>query len=137
MLKIYQVHNYVSIDGADWREVVSGFLADCQCIALESCEIKYALLNRTFDDVRECLKNHRLDGIWNDTTFWTRKPIICVRYADAYNDVEYKHFKSLSYMQTYEEWRDVSLEWIIKHLSAEQAIQYLKERGITTCPMNF
>jgi hypothetical protein len=55
----------------------------------------------------------------------------------TYNDVEYKHFKSISYMQTYEERKDVSLEWIIKHLPADQAIQYLKERGITTCPMNF
>ena len=137
MLKIYQIHNYVSIDGSDYRRVVGSFLADCQCVALEDCEIKYALLNRTFDDTYECLKSHKLDGLWNDTTFWTRKPIIRVRYADAYDDVVYRYFKSISYIQTYEEWKDVSLEWIINHLPADQAIQYLKERGITACPMNF
>jgi hypothetical protein len=43
----------------------------------------------------------------------------------------------MSYKIEYEEWKEVTLEWIIKNLPADQTIQYLKERGITTCPMNF
>ena len=91
----------------------------------------------SFDETREYFNNHKLDGVWNDTIFWGKKPTICVRYCDAWDDVVYKHFNTISYKQEYVEWTDVSLEWIIKNLHADTAVQYLKERGITACPMNF
>lgn len=138
MLKIYKVRNYVSVDGADWRQVIRGWLSDIECKASnEDLDMKYMARRLSFDEAREYLNGHKLDGVWNDTTFWRKKPTICVRYCDAWDDVIYKHFNTLSYKQEYEEWTDVSLQWIIKNLPADQTIQYLKERGITTCPMNF
>ena len=137
MLKIYKVHNYVSVDGAEWRRVIKGWLSDVQCIAVEDYSLDYPMHRLSFNEAREYLYNNKLDGIWNDKTFWTKNPTICIRYADAWDDVIYKHFDTISYKQEYVEWTDVPLEWIINHLPAEQTIQYLKERGITACPMNF
>lgn len=38
--------------------------------------------------------------------------------------------------QKHEEMEYVTLEWIMRHLKAEQAIQYFKERGMNVCPIN-
>lgn len=138
MLKIYKVYNYISVDGADWRQVIRGWLADIECKASHiDLGMEYMMHRLSFDEAREYLKNHKFDGIWNDTSFWKKQPTICVRYCDGWDDVVYKHFDTISYKTEYVEWKDVSLEWILKNLPADQTIQYLKERGITTCPMNF
>jgi hypothetical protein len=132
MLKVYKVHNYVSIDGADWRQVNGGHTTS-------SAELGSGLLfdNLTFDEVREYLLYCRLDGVWNSSTVFINRPAIVVRYQDAWDSVIYKHFKKMSYKREFKEWPDVSLKWIMENLPADQTIQYLKERGITTCPMNF
>lgn len=130
MLKIYRITDYVSIDGADWREVDYGYKA-----ADEEPANKLVLDNVSFDEAREYLSNHRLYGVWNGSTLFTNKPLIYVRYQDAWDDVSYRHFKTLSYKTEYKEWPDVSLDWIIKHLSADQCIQYLKDRGMAACPI--
>lgn len=31
--------------------------------------------------------------------------------------------------------KNVTLEWIMEHLSADKAIQFLKERGMAVCPI--
>lgn len=133
MLKVYEVYNYVSIDGADWRRVGRiGYSATD-----EEIESQLVLDNLSFDEVREYLSKHALIGLYNGSTFWRNKPQVAVYYSDAFDTVWYKRFKTLSYKYEFKELKDVSLEWIMKHLSADQAIQYLKERGITACPMNF
>lgn len=138
MLKIYKVYNYISVDGADWRQVIRGWLADIECKTSHiDLGMEYMMHRLSFDEARAYLNNHKFDGIWNDTTFLKKKPTICVRYCDVWDDVVYKHFDTISYKTEYVEWKDVSLEWILKNLPADTAIQYLKERGITTCPMNF
>lgn len=138
MLKIYKVRNYVSIDGADWRKVVWSWFIPTECkTSDEPLETEYILCDASFDKAREYLQNNDLDGMFNSNTYWRETPIICVRYDDAQDIVNYKHFNTISYKTEYEEWKDVTLEWIIKTLPADQTIQYLKERGITTCPMNF
>lgn len=138
MLKVYKVHNYVSIDGAHWREVVQIRLADdCWIASYGVPAYKYILFDKSFNEVREYLNNNNLDGIRNDYTFWRHNPIINVRYFDTWDDVKYRHFDHMFYKREFEEWTNVSFEWLAKYLPADQFIQYLKERGITTCPMNF
>ena len=138
MLKVYKVHNYVSIDGDDWREVVWSWFIPTKCkTSSELLETEYRLHNASFNEAREYLQSNELDGIGNSSTYWRKKPIVWVRYDDARDIVNYRHFNTISYKTEYKEWTDVSLEWIIKSLPADQTIQYLKERGITTCPMNF
>lgn len=134
MLKVYHVYDYVSIDGAKWRTVggYGGYK-----VTDEEVEAKLVLDNVSFEEVREFLSHNLLDGVWNESTFFRHKPTIAVHYQDAWDWVVYRHFDTMSYKREYKENKDVSFQWLTEHLSAEQLIQYLKERGITTCPMNF
>jgi crotonobetainyl-CoA:carnitine CoA-transferase CaiB-like acyl-CoA transferase len=133
MLKVYNVHDRISIDGAKWREIgLTGYIITDK----ELSEI-VILDHATFAETREYLDNNWIDGMRNQETFWRRKPIIEIRYQDAWDWVDYRRFNTLSYKRKYKEWKDVSMEWLMKHASADQFIQYLKERGITACPMNF
>lgn len=128
MLKVYEVTDLVSVDGSEWR-TVGGYGHK----AAEEVENKLILDNASFDEAREYLSKHYLCGVWNGTTFFRKKPTIQVEYNDAWDSVTYKHFNTISYKREFKEWENVSLEWIMKHLSADQTIQYLKDRGITTC----
>lgn len=138
MLKIYKVYNYVSIDGADWREVVNGWLSPTEHkVSDQLLETQHILCDASFDEVYDYLYNNKLDGVWDEFEGWFRKlkPIIQVRYRSAFDDVNYRHFNTMSYKIKYKEWKDVTLQWIMENLPADQAIQYLKERGIATCPI--
>ena len=42
---------------------------------------------------------------------------------------------TILYKYVYEEWKDVPLTYIMKHFPADKFIQYLKERGMATCPI--
>ena len=133
MLKVYTVVSYVSVDGAKWRSV--GHVG--HCCTDEERDVKFILDNASFAEAREYINNHFLDGIFNSETYWREKPVIVVHYRDAWDGVVYKKFNTISYKNVYTEDKNVTLSWMMEHLSAETVIQYLKERGITTCPMNF
>ena len=131
MLKVYNATDYVSIDGAPWREVgCTGYT-----ISDEELQTKLVLDEVSFDEAREFLSKNHIWGVWNDETLFRHKPIIAVNYYSNYEPVRYKHFNTISYETKYKEWKDVSLDWIIKHLSTEQCIQYLKDRGMAACPI--
>ena len=133
MLKIYDVIDYVSVDGSDWRVVGR----DGYCCTDEERDVKFILNNASFEEAYEHLSNNQQDGIWCGKTYWREKPLIFICYQDAWDSVRYNHFHQMSYKRIYKENNGVHLSWIIKNLPADQTIQYLKERGITTCPMNF
>ena len=139
MLKVYKVHNYVSIDGADWREVLwNGWLTPIERKVFdEPPETQHILCNASFYKACDYVHNNRLDGVHESSLCWRRMiwPAIEIRYRDARDDVTYRNFISMSYKIEYEEWKEVTLEWIMKNLPADVTIQYLKERGITTCPI--
>lgn len=46
-----------------------------------------------------------------------------------------KDFSSISIIEVNEEKKNVTIEWIMEHLSADKAIQFLKERGMAVCPI--
>lgn len=133
MLKIYDVCDYISIDGAKWREVGGGGYR----ITDEEVEDRLVLDQASFEQAREYLSKNALWGVKNDSTLFRNKPIIRVSYVDAWDYVDYRHFDTMLYKRKYTERKDVSFKWLMEHLTADQFIQYLKERGITTCPMNF
>jgi hypothetical protein len=130
MLKVYSITDYVSIDGSDWREVgYGGHHATDK-------ELPDTIVNHwSFDELLEYLGEKYLSGVKRDETLFGHKPIIYVNYIDAWDWVEYRRFKTLSYKRTFKEWNDVTLEWIMKNLSADECIQYLKDRGMTACPI--
>lgn len=130
MLKIYTVSSYVSIDGSDWQQVGdNGYAA-----ADDNPTEKIFFENFTFEQCYEYLQGKGMDGIWRSKTFFRKRPMLYIGEW-FYEAKRYTSFNTISYKYVYEEWKSVSLEWIMKHLSAEQCIQYLKERGITTCPI--
>ena len=132
MLKVYNYYAYVSVDGAEWRRIDDG-----RTIREEEPDGLPILANATFDEVYEYISDHIVWNMFPDLTLFRKKPVIEIYYSGAHDVVKYKHFKTLSYKKVYEEWKDVPLKWLMEHASADQFIQYLKERGITTCPMNF
>jgi hypothetical protein len=130
MLKVYNIINYVSIDGAPWRVI------NYRDVASDTeLETQLVLDNLSFDEVRDYLSQNSLGGVWNDSTLFGKKPTIEVNYYSACEPVTYKKFHTLSYKKVVKEWTNVSLDWIMKHLSADRCIQYLKERGMTACPI--
>ena len=132
MLKIYSVTSYVSIDGTFWREVG----LHNEYVALnEKPENKLFFTGISFDELYEYLSSNYLCGIKSDTTLFRSKPLIKIQYSDAWDPVYYKHFDRLLYKMEYKECDNLSLDWIMKNLSADECIQYLKDRGMTTCPI--
>lgn len=133
MLKVYEIINSVSVNGEHWRRV-GGY----RHIIIDESE-KDALIitleNMSFNEVYECLSYKGLDGIWESETYFKHKPIIKVDYNGSLDPFPYKKFKQMSYKRELREWESVSLEWIMKNASADQCIQYLKERGMTACPI--
>ena len=133
MLKIYKVHNYVSVDGADWREVGrSGYK-----ITDEEIYDHIVLEQASFSETLEYLSHKIVNGVWDDVTFFRHKPIICVHYSNADDPIYYRKFDTMSYKIVYVEWRNVSMMWLMGHRAADRLTRQLKERGITTCQMNF
>ena len=130
MLKIYHKNNYVSVDGGPWRVISYGEIASD-----EELETQLVLDNLSFDEAYDYLSQNHLGGVYIDETFFRHKPIITVNYYSSFDPARYKHFKTISYKTAYAEWTTVSLDWIMKNLSADQCIQYLKERGMTACPI--
>lgn len=129
MLKIYTVKSYVSIDRGEWKEVGYGFHTARDDNPTEEIVFENFTLEQCYEYTGCCL-----DGIWRSKTFFKKKPMLYIG-DNFFNSKAYYSFNNISYKCVYIEWKDVSLNWIIEHLSADQCIQYLKERGITTCPI--
>ena len=70
MLKIYHIHDYVSIDGSKWREV--GGYGDKAIDGDPETEI--CLNDASFDEAYKYLSEHLLSGLYIDTTFFRKKP---------------------------------------------------------------
>lgn len=130
MLKVYTVKSYVSINGRDWQRVgFSGYT-----MTDDNPTEKVILNNATFDECYEYVSQHSLDGIYLDSTLFKKKPIIYIGDS-IFDNHRYDQFDTISYKYVYEEWEDVSLNYIMEHFSADKCIQYLKERGMSACPI--
>lgn len=132
MLKIYSTTSYVSIDGSLWSEVG----LHNEYVALnEPPENKLVFRGISFDELYEYLSHNYLCGLKKDVTLFRSKPLIWVQYSDAFDPVSYRHFNNLLYKTEFRECDNLSLDWIMKNLSADECIQYLKDRGMTACPI--
>lgn len=131
MLKVYTVDSFVSIDSDAWKSI--GTIGYKMKDDMDGVSEKIWFENITFKQCFELLETESFDGIYKDYTLFRNRPLISIRTLDY--DRRYETFNSISYKDVYKEDSSVSLDWIMKHCSAEQAIQYLKERGITACPI--
>ena len=139
MLKIYETHSLFQINHQKWERCgVGGYCCKGESkvkkelVLLDKCSFEDAML-KILDN-----QSH-FDGVYADMTMFLHRPFIeagCGFFRSEYTRFFAKDVRSFSYKVIYEEMEDVTIEWIIQHLSAERAIQYFKERGMTVCPIN-
>lgn len=138
MLKVYKVEYYVSIDDGEWREVEEGL--HYNYVLKDEAESKeQAILPRamTFQEFYEYIKSNPLYGVNYGKNIFG-KQYITLMYDWSWDSWEsYYKFNTISYKRVFKECTNMTLSEIFEHFPADKVIQYLKERGITTCPMNF
>jgi hypothetical protein len=133
MLTIYNKHYYISVDNAPWR--VLGASGICM---LESSQVNPETIvfeNLNFEECYNTLQREMFSSIHCGTTEFLKKPVIYVGYAGSYDFEVYKHFNTISYKITCEEYTYCTLHDIMRRFPADQTIQYLKERGMAACPL--
>ena len=136
MLKVYTRKYYVAIDGGEWFKVDDEYYPYVLCDDQEPATLNI-LDNITFEECYEWLQEHHLCGVRWDRTLFNKQKIIRVMRNWSWEDWDvYKDFKTISYKRVLTECPDVTLEEIFKHFPADQCIRYMKERGMTVCPMN-
>ena len=130
MLKVYAVTDYVAINGGDWYEVCYGYQ-----VTDKELHDTVPLNFMSFESAYNYLSHNTLNSVYRDTTLFRKKPVICVSYIYPLDSARYTNLRTMAYKTTYKEWSDVSLDWLMKNLSADECIQYLKDRGMTACPI--
>ena len=127
MLKPCKVKTYVSVDGGPKRRLWS---------------VEYKLTERELPNSFEYgvnfsqIVNHqfRIPNVTTDVTLFRNKPYINILYA-SFDKKRYDNFDELRVEECEELWEDATLKDIYECAPADQCIQYLKERGMTACPI--
>jgi hypothetical protein len=133
MLKIYTLRRWASVNNEEWREIWPAV----DVMRDDALPNEVVAVNQmSFDEFYNALRTEPMIHIQASTTLFRKRPIISIDY-DFDHTKHYTCFDTISCKYTYEEVINVSLYNIVRFFSADQTIQYLKERGITTCPMNF
>ena len=130
MIKSYKYKLQISLNGAGWNTIHIGYTE-----LREEHELTRVFIeNYSFTEAHNWMP-HNLHDNWSaEYTLFKKRPKIKIQYG--WSTIEtYKSFNTLSIGAVYEE-RPIRMKEL-EYEDAELVIQYLKERGITTCPMNF
>lgn len=127
MLKPYRRYITVSVD--DNPPIRLSYI---RCGLIDE-ELPYVLIkSRSFQEILE--DNPLRSYITIGHTFFRERPYVELEYS--WRDTEkYYNFDRITIEYHYEPWNDASLKDIMEMSTAEDFIQYLKERGITICPI--
>ena len=130
MLKSYRCELQISLNGAEWNTIYVEYTKLREEHELEKIFIE----NYSFAEAHEWML-HNWHNHWEaGYTLFKKKPKIKIQYG-YYTTETYKSFDTISIRAVYEE-REITMR-DLQYEAADTVIQYLKERGITTCPMNF
>ena len=133
MLKIYTCKHLVSINSKEWEQV----WWDVNVMKDDASPDEIVLVDKmSFDKFYNILQVQPMTHVRAGKTLFRKRPKITVEY-DYDHIKHYTHFDTISCKVTYEEIKNPTLYSIMRYFPSDQTIQYLKERGITTCPMNF
>ena len=131
MLKPCKTTYYVSVDGGPKRKLWTTKYGLTQHALPNSFE-----LGHLFSHILNAGSRAYVPDIYTDTTLFRKRPYVEIRYN--WDDEErYYDFDEIRIEEREEPWTNATLKDVHDCASADQFIQYLKERGITTCPMNF
>lgn len=130
MLKSYQYELQISLNGAEWCTIDYGYTK----LREEHEPIKTFIENYSFVEAHEWMLHNYNNHWFAGYTFFKKRPKIQIQYSWDYTRT-YKTFDTISIRVIYEE-NPITMRELWNE-NSEDVIQYLKERGITTCPMNF
>lgn len=139
MLKPYQTWNEISIDGSEWKILYDGPVYAYTMIEESDAHTTTIAEGLDFSSSFEWIKNHpNIYGLWITESWIKHLPIIHTN-IDHPNliskEKSYKTFKSMSIRTCYRECTCMSLSRIMDMFASDIVIQYLKERGVATCPV--
>ena len=135
MLKIYDPIYSVSIDGGPWKRLGDPFDTNWFVTDKDIPETELLLDDVSFQEAYDYLRDNYISGARTCTTFFKDKPQLSLLY---FNYIDRKCIKKCEWFCLLAENRlrkNVTLDWILKYLEADHAIQYLKERGMEICPI--
>lgn len=135
MLKIYDPIYSVSIDGGPWKRLGDPFDTNWFVTDKDIPETELLLDDVSFQEAYDYLRDNYISGARTCKTFFKDKPQLSLLY---FNTIDRKYIKKCEGFCLRAENRlreNVTLDWILKHLKADQAIQYLTERGMGICPI--
>lgn len=133
MLKIYDPIYSVSIDGGPWERLGNPFDTNWFVTDKDLPETELLLDDVSFQEAYDYLRDNYFSGARTCTTFFKDKPQISLLY---FNSIDRKCIKKCECFCLRAEnklRKNVTLDWILNHLEADQAIQYLVERGMGIC----
>lgn len=138
MLKVYKTRYYCQVDDGEWVKVggTGKIMEDRTDLSDEDIIFD----SWSWSQIMDFLHVKNLDGFYPDKTIFRKRPYFsCYDRDDGYSwchDFYDGDFNTFTYKRVYIEDEDVSLQYIMDRFPAEKCIRYLKERGITTCPIN-
>lgn len=126
MLQAYKVRTYIAVNDQPKKEIWR--------IGHGLTEDELPRVVTTTFSFQDCLdKPLPTPAIKPRKTFFRKRPYVMIEYDWEYVKYYY-NFDSVTIERHYEPY-DITLNELFKGYSADQCIQYLKERGITTCPI--
>ena len=130
MLKIYDPIYAVSIDGGPWERLEDPFDTNWFVTDEDLPETELLLDDVSFQEAYDYLHNKYISGARTCKTIFKGRPQLSLLYFNAIDRKYIKKCKGFSLCAGNRLRENVTLDWILKHLEADQAIQYLKERGL-------
>ncbi len=135
MLKIYDPIYYISIDGGPWERLEDLFDTNWFVTDEDLPETELLLDGVSFQEAYDYLHENYISGARTCRTIFKGRPQLSLLY---FNTIDRKYIKKCEgfWLRAKNRLREnVTLDWILKHLEADQAIQYFKERGMEICPI--
>ena len=126
MLKAYKVKTYIAVNGKPKEEI---FRYDYGLTEEELPRVVTTLWS-----FKDCFENRvPTSAVKSDTTFFLKRPYVEIEYSWSNID-RYYSFDSITIERHYEPY-DITLNELFEDYPADKCIQYLKERGMTACPI--
>lgn len=133
MLKIYDPIYSVSIDGGPWKRLEDPLDTNWFVTDEDLPETELLLDNVSFQEAYDYLRDNYIFGARTCRTVFKGKLQLSLLYFNASDRKYIKKCKVFSLRAENKFRENATLDWILKHLEADQAIQYLKERGMEVC----
>lgn len=134
MTKIYDTCLYYKINDEEWRKV------QCNCgVAImpeRDSDTSMHFEDLSFEEAQSFLKECPLPGIDCGRTLFRKRPYIQISHSwENYDRYFAKDIDRISYKTVYYEDNSYTIKWLMGHASADVFIKYMKERGMTVCPL--